>query len=202
MLEELKEKVLKANLDLVKHNLVLFTWGNVSGIDREKGLVVIKPSGVSYDGMKASDMVVVDFGVMKDGYCSDMTRTVFLGAPSDTMRAAWDTLRRANEEVEALLRPGVAGCEAHELAERILAEGGFEGRMGHGLGHGVGIDIHELPNFGRASNIVEAGSVVTVEPGVYLPGVGGVRLEDYGVVTEDGYEPFTSSPHELQVIDC
>ena len=72
----------------------------------------------------------------------------------------------------------------------------------HGLGHGVGIDIHERPVFGRTSNTVEAGAVITVEPGVYLPGVGGVRLEDFGVVTPDGYEPFTKSTHELQVVPC
>ena len=79
---------------------------------------------------------------------------------------------------------------------------GIGGRMGHGLGHGVGIDIHELPVFGRRSNTVGAGSVITVEPGVYLPGKFGVRLEDYGVVTEHGFEPFTTSPHDLQIIDC
>ena len=67
---------------------------------------------------------------------------------------------------------------------------------------GVGIDIHELPNFNRSKNIIEVGSVITMEPGVYLPGVGGVRLEDYGVVTENGYEPFTKTPHDLHVIDC
>lgn len=151
--------------------------------------------------LEAGQCVVMDFGAKAQGYCSDMTRTVFLGAPSDTMRAAWDTLRRANEEVEALLRPGVAGCEAHELAERVLAEGGFEGRMGHGLGHGVGIDIHEEPVLSpRNKEPLVAGNVVTVEPGIYLPGEFGMRLEDFGIVTDDGFEVFTRSTHEPVIL--
>lgn len=151
--------------------------------------------------LEAGQCVVMDFGAKARGYCSDMTRTVFLGEPEGAMLAAWETMRRANESVEAMLRPGVTGREAHELAERILEEGGFGGRMGHGLGHGVGIDIHEEPVLSpRNERALEAGNVVTVEPGIYLPGEFGMRLEDFGIVTEDGFEVFTQSTHDLVVL--
>lgn len=151
--------------------------------------------------LEAGQCVVMDFGARALGYCSDMTRMVFLGRPEGRMCAAWETLRRANEEVEALLRPGVTGRQAHELAERILDEGGFGGCMGHGLGHGVGIDVHEEPVLApRNERALVPGNVVTVEPGIYIAGGFGMRLEDFGVITEDGFEVFTQSTHDLVVI--
>lgn len=161
-----------------------------------------KPHGVPTEKtIEAGDFVTMDFGCIYDGYCSDMTRTVFLGEPDSEMRAAWDALREANESVEAMLRPGVTGKEAHERAEEVLAAAGFGGRMGHGLGHGVGIDIHEEPVLApRNERPLAAGNVVTVEPGIYLPGKFGMRLEDFGVVTDDGFDVFTNSTHDLVVI--
>lgn len=147
------------------------------------------------------DLVVMDFGARARGYCSDMTRTVAVGHATERTRAIFDAVRAANETVEAMLRPGVTGRAAHERAEYVLAEHGFAGKMGHGLGHGVGIDIHELPVLSpRNEAPLEAGNVVTVEPGVYLSGEAGCRLEDFGVVTADGFEVFTSSTHELVII--
>ena len=151
--------------------------------------------------LEVGQCVVMDFGAKALGYCSDMTRTVFIGEPDQRMRAAWETLRRANEAVEAALRPGVTGKEMQELAEGILAEGGFGGTMGHGLGHGVGLDVHELPVLNAKGEIpLVSGNVVTVEPGIYLPGEFGMRLEDCGVVTETGYEAFSQIGHEMIVI--
>lgn len=156
---------------------------------------------VSDKPLQAGECVVMDFGAKRAGYCSDMTRTVFLGAPEGEMLSAWETLRRANEAVEAVLRPGMTGREAHELAERVLAEGGFEGCMGHGLGHGVGLQIHELPVLSPRNDApLEVGNVVTVEPGIYIPGRFGMRLEDCGVITEGGYERFTQSTHDMIVL--
>lgn len=151
--------------------------------------------------LEAGQCVVMDFGARAYGYCSDMTRTVFLGAPEGEMAAAWETLRNANEAVEAALRPGMTGAEAHQLAEGVLAEGGFGGKMGHGLGHGVGLDVHEMPSLNPTNNapLVE-GNVVTVEPGIYLPGKFGMRLEDFGVVTANGFDVFTQSTHETVII--
>ena len=170
-------------------------------------IVACGPNGASphaipgQTALQAGQCVVLDFGARAFGYCSDMTRTVFLGWPTPRMEAAYRAIRAANEAVEAAIRPGVTGAQMHELAEQVLAEHGFAGKMGHGLGHGVGIDIHELPNLSpRNPNPLAAGNVVTVEPGVYLPGEFGMRLEDFGVVTEDGFSVFTASTHDMVVI--
>lgn len=151
--------------------------------------------------LEAGQCVVMDFGAKANGYCSDMTRTVFLGQPSDRVRAGYEAIRAANEQVEAALRPGVTGAQMHELAEQVLEEHGFGGKMGHALGHGVGMDIHEEPLLApRNKEALVPGNVVTVEPGVYLEGEFGMRLEDFGVVTENGYEVFTQSTHDMVVL--
>lgn len=151
--------------------------------------------------LEAGQCVVMDFGARAYGYCSDMTRTVFLGEPDTRMSEAYAVLREANEQVEATIMPGVTGAEMHALAERVLADGGFTGTMGHGLGHGVGIDIHEEPTLSpRNGHPLVAGNVVTVEPGIYLPGEFGMRLEDFGVVTDEGFHVFTQSSHEMVII--
>lgn len=151
--------------------------------------------------LEEGDMVVLDFGACKHGYCSDMTRTVCMGHASEEALCVYSAVRAANEAVEAMLGPGVTGAAAHELAEQVLALEGFAGKMGHGLGHGVGLDIHELPNLSpRNTAPLAVGNVVTVEPGVYLDGVLGCRLEDFGIITEDGFEVFTKSTHELVII--
>ena len=145
--------------------------------------------------------VVMDFGAKYRGYTSDMTRTVFMGEPSDELRAAWDTLRRANEECEALVRAGITGAEVHAHAEAVLAEGGYEGKMGHGLGHSLGVEVHEDPVLSpRNTEPLSAGNVLTVEPGIYIDGAFGMRLEDFGVVTSGGYEVITNSTHEMVII--
>ena len=160
------------------------------------------PHAVSGDTrLEAGQCVVLEFGARAQGYCSDMTRVVFLGEPSAAMRHAYAVLREANETVEAMLLPGVTGAQAHAKAEEILAAGGFAGKMGHGLGHGVGMEIHEQPNLSpRNEKPLVAGNVVTVEPGIYLEGEFGMRLEDFGVITERGFQVFTQSSHEMVII--
>ncbi len=151
--------------------------------------------------LESGQCVVLDFGARARGYCSDMTRTIFLGKPTKEMKRAWSVLRRANEAVQEKIYPGVTGVAMHELAERVLAQGGFEDRMGHGLGHGVGMDIHEQPCLNTRNNqMLKVGSVVTVEPGIYIPNNFGMRLEDFGVIRENGFECFTKSTHEMIVI--
>ncbi|MEG2557375.1 MAG: type II 3-dehydroquinate dehydratase [Raoultibacter sp.] len=151
--------------------------------------------------LEAGQCVVLDFGARALGYCSDMTRTVFLGAPEGVMARAWETLRRANETVEDMLHPGITGAAAHARAEEVLEQGGFGGAMGHGLGHGVGIDIHEQPVLSsRNDTPLVCGNVVTVEPGIYLTGKFGMRLEDFGVITHEGFEVFTQSTHETVIL--
>lgn len=164
--------------------------------------------------------LVMDFGAKKDGYCSDMTRTIFIGKANPFMSYAYEALCAASEAVEAMLKPGVTGKEAHELAESILADWGFPNLMGHGLGHGVGTQVHEEPRLHPDNDKpLEVGNVVTVEPGIYIPagfelyaphrGLNfsiplpkfGMRLEDMGVITEDGFEVLTKAPHEAVVLE-
>lgn len=152
--------------------------------------------------IERGDLVVFDFGARVDGYRSDTTRTVSIGEPTEQQRRIYAAVRQANERVRSRIRPGVTGAEMHGLAEEVLAEHGFAGRMGHGLGHGVGLDIHESPVLSpRNGKPLAAGSVVTVEPGVYLTGSDGVRIEDCGVVCDDGYMNFCDLSHDLQVVE-
>jgi Xaa-Pro aminopeptidase len=144
------------------------------------------------------DFVLMDFGARLDDYRSDMTRTVVLGQASEQQRAMYEAVLAAQTAASEVLRPGMSGLEAQSIAERVIAEHGFDGAFTHSLGHGVGIDIHELPLLApKVEAALEVGNVVTVEPGVYLEGIGGVRIEDFGVITEQGFEPFTRSPHRL-----
>ena len=152
--------------------------------------------------LAAGDLVVIDFGARLNGYRSDTTRTISIGKPNQQQRAIYDAVRCANETVQAALKPGVTGKAMHELAESILAEAGFANKMGHGLGHGVGLDIHELPNLSpRNAQPLPEGAVVTVEPGIYLAGQDGVRIEDFGQVTSAGFVNFCPLSHELLVIE-
>lgn len=151
--------------------------------------------------LEQGDAVVMDFGARYAGYCSDMTRTVFMGQPNDELIHAWTVLCETNESCEALLHEGVSAASVHDRAEEMLSRAGYAGRMGHSLGHSVGLDIHEAPNLSPSNaGPVRAGNVVTVEPGIYVPGKFGMRLEDFGVITEDGYDVFTKSTHKMVII--
>jgi Xaa-Pro aminopeptidase len=144
------------------------------------------------------DFVLMDFGAKLDDYCSDMTRTVVLGKASEQQRAMYAAALAAQSTCIKALKSGMKGLKAQALAESIIAEHGFTGGLIHGLGHGVGIDIHELPVLApKIEAELKVGHVVTVEPGVYLEGIGGVRIEDFGIITEQGFEDFTQSPHDL-----
>ncbi len=147
------------------------------------------------------DFLLFDYGAAYGDYCSDMTRTIVVGEPEDWQREIYNVVLDAHRKSAALIRPGVPTREVHEEAARIISEAGYGEYFQHGLGHGVGIEIHELPNFNpKSTDVLEVGNVMTIEPGIYLPGKGGVRIEDYGVVTEDGFSVFTTSSHELQVL--
>jgi Xaa-Pro aminopeptidase len=152
--------------------------------------------------LEPGDLVVFDFGARSCGYRSDTTRTVSVGGPTVEQQYIYDTVRLANAEVAHAIKIGATGAQLQKLAEDVLAGKGYENRMGHSLGHGVGIDIHELPVLGLSNKEpLVAGNVVTDEPGIYLSGSNGVRIEDCGVVTETGFESFCELTHELQVIE-
>ncbi len=152
--------------------------------------------------VRIGECVVMDFGARYKGYCSDMTRTLFMGKPSLRMQRAWEALVEANETCEGLIKAGVVASKIHQHAEDILAKHGFAAAMGHSLGHSVGIDIHEAPNLSPLNHHpLKEGNVVTVEPGIYLPGEFGMRLEDFGVVGKNGFDVITQSTHEMVIIN-
>lgn len=152
----------------------------------------------STDVIPADTLVTVDIGCIVDGYCSDCTRTFAVGNPSTALRDAYELTLRAQVESLAAVRPGAHGCDVDAVARDIITEGGHGDHFGHGLGHGVGMEIHEAPRLARTSeDILEVGMVVTVEPGIYLPGVGGVRIEDLVVVTADGHDVLTHYTKDL-----
>jgi len=141
------------------------------------------------------DLVVVDFGALVDQYHSDMTRTVQVGAASETQHRMYEVVRAAQAAGAALVAPGVTAKSIDEACREVIAEAGWADFFTHGTGHGVGLDIHEAPRVGTTSTATLApGHVVTVEPGVYLADHGGVRIEDTLVVTESGAEALTLSP--------
>lgn len=153
--------------------------------------------------VQRGDMIVMDYGCVVSDYHSDMTRTVCLGEPSDEQRHVYDVVRQAHEECAAMAKAGVIGKDVYDHSVKVISDAGYGDCYQHGLGHGVGIEIHEEPNFNRRNfDPIPAGAVITIEPGIYLPGKFGIRLEDFGLVTEEGYEPFTESSHELTVIPC
>ena len=141
------------------------------------------------------DLVVLDFGALLDGYHSDMTRTVMVGGPSDTQQRMWDVVAEAQAAGVAAVAAGVAAIDVDAACRTIIDAAGWGDAFLHGTGHGVGLDIHEDPRVGQRSAATLADRcVVTVEPGVYLPEHGGVRIEDTVVVTADGCRPVTLTP--------
>ena len=148
--------------------------------------------------IERSTLVVLDLGTLVGGYCSDCTRTFATGPSDPQMMDVYETVLAAQEAALALVRPGQDCREVHETAQRVIAEAGYGDYFNHGTGHGVGIDMHEEPRFRTGyGGRLAPGNVVTVEPGVYLPGRFGVRIEDLVLVTDDGCEVLTQFPKSL-----
>lgn len=144
------------------------------------------------------DFVKLDFGAKVDGYCADMTRTVVLGAASEVQRRIYQAVLEANHAGIGAVADGVAARAVDAAARAVITDCGYGELFGHGLGHGVGRQVHELPSVGpRAQRILKADSVITIEPGIYMPGLGGVRIEDLIVVGHGGAEVLTRSPKQL-----
>jgi Xaa-Pro aminopeptidase len=151
--------------------------------------------------IQQGQMVVIDWGAKYAGYCSDCTRTVAVGEPGPEAREAYELVRGAQQVGLDEVRAGADAMEIDKAVRDIIYEAGHEGHYGHGLGHGVGLEIHEAPTLSfRSHDMLEAGTVVTVEPGVYLPGRFGIRIEDLVVVGEDGIRILTSIPKRLRIV--
>jgi Xaa-Pro aminopeptidase len=152
--------------------------------------------------LERGDLVVLDFGGVLDGYCSDLTRTVAIAPPSAEARRVHQAVREAQQAAIDAVKPGVATTEVDRAARQVLESHGLGEAFGHGTGHGLGLDVHEDPRVTRpradvAPVPLEPGMVFTIEPGAYLPGWGGVRIEDDVLVTDDGCDVLTSVSYAL-----
>lgn len=150
--------------------------------------------------ISAGELILLDFGAKWHGYHSDITRTVVLGKADSRQREIYDIVLEAQAAGIAAVRPGIAGGEVDAAARKIIENKGYGEYFGHGLGHGLGLDIHDGRILAKNSEIIlQAGMVVTVEPGIYIPGWGGIRIEDDVVVTESGSEVLTTSPRTIEL---
>lgn len=148
------------------------------------------------------ELVVFDMGAQLDGYCSDGTRTFATGEPGEEARAVYEVVRQAQRAGLEAIKAGVKGEDVDSAARAVIDAAGHGEHFGHALGHGVGLEVHEGPRLSqRSDDLLAPGEVVTVEPGVYLPGNLGVRIEDLVVVTEDGLDNLSSLPKELRLVD-
>lgn len=149
--------------------------------------------------LKAGDPVTIDLGVIADGYCSDLTRTVALGQSAKEFEHIYEVCLAANEAAIAAIKPGMTGAQADAKARAVIEEAGYGEFFGHGLGHGVGVEIHEAPRLAPSSEQkLYAGNVVTIEPGIYVPRKFGVRIEDYAVLVKGGAEVLSQAPKRLK----
>ncbi len=160
------------------------------------------PHGVPGDRkIEKGDFITMDFGVIYQGYCSDMTRTVAVGYATEEMEKVYNTVLKAQCAAIAATKPGMMGKEIDAIARDIITEAGYGPYFGHGYGHSLGLEVHEAPNSGPASEAVMVKGVVSsAEPGIYLPGKFGVRIEDCVIFTEDGNEDMAKSPKNLIIV--
>lgn len=160
------------------------------------------PHGVPGENtVQKGDFVTMDFGAVVDGYHSDMTRTVAIGSVTEKQKDVYEAVLRAQKAVMGALRPGISCMEADKIARDILTDAGYGKYFTHSTGHGVGVEIHEYPSLSpRSQTLLTVGNVVTDEPGVYILGEFGVRIEDMAYITENGCENLTTAPKELIIL--
>ena len=151
--------------------------------------------------IQKGDLILFDLGVIYDGYCSDITRTVAFGQPSEEQINIYNTVRKANETAVAAVKPGVRAMDLDKLARDVITDAGYGEYFTHRLGHGLGISVHEFPSItGTNEMILNPGTVFTIEPGIYKTDVAGVRFEDDVIVTNDGFEVLTKFTKELVIL--
>lgn len=206
ILKEIKPNMTELEVKIKLENFIRSQGGNLSFesiVAFGKNAAI--PHHLSSDSrLQKSEIILMDFGAKVDGYCSDMTRTVFLGEPNEEFRNMYNTTKEAQEValdyLKTHMNEGFETKKAHLLANNHLKVKGYN-PIPHGLGHGVGLQVHEMPSLSPYSDQgLKPGMIVTVEPGVYIPGTGGVRIEDMVLITTDGIELLTKSPKGLTVI--
>lgn len=160
------------------------------------------PHGVASSRViQANEFITFDFGALLDGYCSDLTRTIAIGTPDPKLKEIYDIVLEAQLHALDHIKPGMTGRDADALCRDIITKYGYGEYFGHSTGHGLGMEVHESPRLSKASDdVLKPGMVVTVEPGIYLPGLGGVRIEDDIVITETGIHILTSSTKKYTVL--
>lgn len=160
------------------------------------------PHGVASDKLiEEGELVTLDFGALYNGYISDITRTVAVGEPSEQMKEVYEIVLAAQKRGVEQIRPGMKASEADKVVRDVIVEKGYGEAFGHSTGHGIGLEVHEMPALSsRNDTVLQCGMTVTVEPGIYLPGIGGVRIEDDIVLTETGNRRLTKSSKELRIL--
>ncbi len=166
------------------------------------GLRSALPHGIaSGKKLERGDPVTLDFGCVYDGFCSDMTRTVFVGNPSDELRKIYDVVLTAQKLAVENAKAGMSSKELDAVARNYIGEKGFGNNFGHGLGHGLGIEVHEMPGLNqRTDHVLKKNSVITIEPGIYVESLGGIRIEDDILLDDTGCVVLNSSPKELIIL--
>jgi len=194
-----KEIALDMEIYMRKHGATSSSFDTIVASGERSAL----PHGVASERiLQLNEFVKLDFGAYYQGYCSDLTRTVVLGKPTEKHKQIYDIVLEAQLQALDKLKPGMTGREADAVARDVIRKAGFADYFGHGTGHGLGMEIHEAPRLSLQSDaVLEAGMVVTVEPGIYIPGFGGVRIEDDVVITENGIRILTHSSKDFIVID-
>jgi Xaa-Pro aminopeptidase len=166
------------------------------------GLRSALPHGVASDKViEKGDFITLDYGAYYQGYCSDMTRTISVGEPSDKLKEIYDVVLQSQLKAMEEIKPGMTGAQADAISRDYIKEKGYGEYFGHSLGHGIGLEVHEGPGLSHLSEtVLKPGMIVTVEPGIYVQGVGGVRIEDDTLITENGNETLTHSTKELIIL--
>ena len=194
------EKQVQLELDffMLSHGAEALSFDTIAITGKKTSM----PHGVPSDNtVQPGDFVTLDFGAVVNGYHSDMTRTFAVGHASAEQRKVYEIVLNAHLNVLDKLRPGMTCREADALARDVIEDAGFGKYFGHGTGHGVGIEIHEFPSLSPRSNaVLQTGQIVTDEPGIYIPGQFGVRIEDMLAVTENGCKTLADAPKELIIV--
>jgi len=214
-------KITDQAFDLILPDLKLGVREEEISLKLEYSLRKLGASGKSFDYIVASghraalphgvatakqiekgDFVTLDFGAKYQRYCSDFTRTVFIGKPEAKHREVYDIVLQAQLAAIEVVKPGLTGREVDAVARELITKAGYGEYFGHGLGHSLGLEIHEPPSLNpREEKVLQPGMVVTIEPGIYLPGWGGVRIEDVVLVTNTGAEVLTQASKQFIIID-